>query len=260
MPLKQLVLTCLAQLFLTCLAGPALAEQVAFFLRDDSSAQAQPLVPIRQPAAQDITTGRAASLFSGQSGTSFFAPAAPKPRDQSQPRSSEPVAALALPRNAGQVERLRHLIAQAEAGRHGYDAVVYAARIKPPKRPTAMTVQEIYDWIAATPGQHHAIGRYQFIPSTLRRLVKKLNVPVTSRFSTQLQDRLANQLLSEAGLHALQRGELSRKGFMNNIARIWAGLPNSTGKSHYAGTAGNKATMSWSRFEREMKAIFPGPA
>ena len=64
--------------------------------------------------------------------------------------------------------KLRSLIALAEAGAAGYDAVQYAARIKPPKRPTQMTLADIIRWIEDTPGQHHAIGRYQIIPSTLR--------------------------------------------------------------------------------------------
>ena len=37
-----------------------------------------------------------------------------------------------------------------------------------------MTLDEIFAWIAATPGQPHAIGRYQFIPDTLRMLVNRL--------------------------------------------------------------------------------------
>jgi hypothetical protein len=45
---------------------------------------------------------------------------------------------------------------------------------------------------------------------------------------------------------------------MNNLAKIWAGLPNSTGKSHYHGYAGNQATMTWARFDAEMAMIFPG--
>jgi hypothetical protein len=34
-----------------------------------------------------------------------------------------------------------------------------------------MTIEQIYAWIKAILGQPHAIGRYQFIPATLRRLV-----------------------------------------------------------------------------------------
>ncbi|WP_338023233.1 hypothetical protein [Aliiroseovarius subalbicans] len=123
-----------------------------------------------------------------------------------------------------------------------------------------MKVQDIYDWISATPGQPHAIGRYQFIPATLKRLVTKLGVGVDEVFSPRLQDRLGDTLLLEAGLAAFRQGRMTRHVFMNNMAKIWAGLPNSSGKSHYDGYAGNKATMTWARFDREMARIFPTPA
>lgn len=170
------------------------------------------------------------------------------------------VQAVAMgPRFAGPaVEGLRHLIGQAESRHRRYDAVQHGARIPPEKPPTQMTLAEIFDWIDRTPGQPHAIGRYQFIPDTLRRVVARVGAPPDARFTPQLQDRLADVLLAEAGLNAMKSGQMDRVTFMNNLARIWAGLPNSTGRSHYHGYAGNKATMSWARFEAEMKRIFPG--
>ena len=44
---------------------------------------------------------------------------------------------------------------------------------------------------------------------------------------------------------------------MHNLARIWAGLPTASGRSHYHGHAGNRATMTWARFESAMAPIFP---
>ena len=152
---------------------------------------------------------------------------------------------------------LRDLIASAEAGKSGYDAVQYGARIRPGKRPTEMTIGEIYQWIDATPGQPHAIGRYQFIPPTLRRLVRALDLPENTRFSPLVQDKLGDLLLEEAGLSAFQAGDMYQTEFMNNLAKIWAGFPNSSGRSHYHGYAGNKATMTWSQFQSAMDRIFP---
>ncbi|MEO1307036.1 MAG: hypothetical protein AAFV38_03680, partial [Pseudomonadota bacterium] len=102
----------------------------------------------------------------------------------------------------------------------------------------------------------HAIGRYQFIPDTLSYLVAKLGLPHSARFTPAVQDRLAYLLLEQAGLTAFQNGEIGRHRFMNGLAKIWAGLPNSTGKSHYHGYAGNKATMSWAYFDAQMAQIF----
>lgn len=220
--------------------------------------QGQPLIQARTTAPESSAPMTQASLFIGQSGTSLLAPyparerrrpvAAPAPRPlQPGPRRANTAAGQVL-----------DLIAEAEAGRAGYDAVQHGARVRPAKLPTQMTLQEVYDWIAATPGQPHAIGRYQFIPSTLKRLVAIIGAQPTDQFSPALQDRLADQLLAEAGLAQFQAGELPRHAFMNNLAKIWAGLPNSTGKSHYHGYAGNRATMTWAHFDTQMARIFAG--
>lgn len=39
-----------------------------------------------------------------------------------------------------------------------------------------MTIGENLAWIEATPNQHHAVGRYQVIPKTLRRQSKRSTV------------------------------------------------------------------------------------
>ncbi len=155
------------------------------------------------------------------------------------------------------VQVIRALIQEAESRRDGYDAVQHGARVKPGKRPTQMTLAEIFAWIDATPGQPHAIGRYQFIPATLRRVAEKAGVQAGQRFSPAVQDQLADVLLAEAGFNRFRSGALGRTAFMNNLAKIWAGLPNSTGKSHYDGYAGNKAAVTWDRFDAVMRQVAP---
>lgn len=149
------------------------------------------------------------------------------------------------------------MIESAESRRDGYNAVQHGAKIKPAKMPTRMNLGEIDAWIDNTPGQPHAIGRYQFIPDTLRRLTKRLALPAQTPFSPGIQDRLADILLAEAGLAKLFSGKIERADFMHNLAKIWAGLPLPNGKSYYDGHAGNKASISWATFEREMRRIFP---
>ncbi|MEP2921740.1 MAG: hypothetical protein ABJP06_13535 [Sulfitobacter sp.] len=189
----------------------------------------------------------AASLFVGRQGGSLFEAYAPR---------TAPIRGTARGLQSNAVHVIRQIIEQAESRRDGYDAVQHGARIKPARKPTQMTVAEIYEWIEATPGQPHAIGRYQFIPMTLRRVMKKVGAHPSQRFSPALQDQLADVLLAEAGYHEIKAGRLSRRAFMNNLAKIWAGLPNDTGRSHYAGYAGNKASMSWERFDAQMAQVF----
>ncbi len=204
-----------------------------------------------QPAPEAGAGPNSPSTFIGAGADGLFAPWPDRALGQ------RPVRAPHLDPGGTAVARLLSLIASVEAGPAGYDAVQHGARIRPPGPPTSLSLKQIDDWIRATPGQPHAIGRYQFIPPTFRRLVRHLNLPAETRFSPQVQDRMADVLLQEAGFDRFQRGDLSQTAFMNNLARIWAGLPNSSGRSHYHGYAGNRAGISWTRFQAEMARIFP---
>ena len=215
-----------------------------------------PFISVRAEAPDLAPARGGSSLFAGQVSGSLFAPLPPREARLSRFRDLGGAAIAALGPNATYIERLRHLIGLAEAGRDGYDAINHGARRLPARRPTEMTLGEIYAWIEATPGQPHAIGRFQFIPSTLKRLARQIGAGAHERFSPALQDRLADELFAEAGLLAYREGLMGRTRFMNNLAKIWAGLPNSSGQSHYHGYAGNQATMTWAHFEAEIARIF----
>jgi hypothetical protein len=120
-----------------------------------------------------------------------------------------------------------------------------------------MTLGEIYRWIDDTLGQPHAIGRYQFIPTTLRRVSRVRRFGLETQFSPGVQDALALVLLEDAGLSQFQAASLGRRQFMHNLARIWAGLPLPNGRSYYKGHAGNSAAMSWVAFDSGMARIWP---
>ncbi|MFD1344368.1 hypothetical protein [Litorisediminicola beolgyonensis] len=156
----------------------------------------------------------------------------------------------------GRTGQLLDLIAFAEAGKHQYDAIHMSARNRPRARPTELTLQEIMRWIRATPGQHHAIGRYQFIPSTLATLTRRAQLGPDTRFHPGVQDKLASYLLNDAGYAQFLAGRIGIDRFMDNLAKIWAGLPTRTGRSHYHGYAGNRATISRGFFSGEMRKIF----
>ena len=158
--------------------------------------------------------------------------------------------------NSSRLDQLLDLITTAEAGQAGYDAVHMAARIRPPARPTQMTLAEIFAWIEATPGQPHAIGRYQFIPSTLARLTASEGLSEGERFTPALQSRLAKVLIQDAGYRAFEAGQMGRSEMMDRLAAIWAGLPLENGRSVYHGFAGNRATISRAKFVSGMEAIY----
>lgn len=154
------------------------------------------------------------------------------------------------------VEQLFALIAFAEAPGGRYDAIHHGAKVKPGKKPSQMTLAEIYAWIDRTPGQPHAIGNFQIIPSTLLNLQKRLGLPDGTRFSRETQNRMAVLLISDAGYQKFASGRMSRSAFMDNLARIWAGLPLASGKSAYHGYAGNRATITRAFYGEQMKRIF----
>ncbi len=226
---------------------------IIFLLTGLARADVAPLVARAAPlidgsiGASGPGTG---SLFAGTRDGSLFAPFPVRTR-------SDPAGPSGPIGQSGQVALLFNLIARAEAGAAGYDAYNRGARIPPPRAPSQMTLGEIYAWITATPGQPHAIGRYQFIPDTLRRVARIRGYGPEVRFSAEVQDSLATVLLNEAGLQSFEGGTLGRRDFMHNLARIWAGLPLPNGRSYYEGYAGNRATMSWADFNGGMAAIWP---
>ena len=158
---------------------------------------------------------------------------------------------------ATKLDQLFSLIASVEAPNKQYNAVHLEAKVLPPALPSRLSIQEVIEWIAATPGQHHAIGRYQIIPDTFAYLIEAENIQPTALFDQEMQDRMAERLLKDAGWTKFQRGELSLGAFMDRIARVWAGFPMENGQSAYEGVAGNRAVISRKRFKEAMSAIFP---
>jgi hypothetical protein len=223
------------------LLWPALAASATGEARPLAVDAVAPLLP-QVPGMQ---RARSASLFVAPGEGGVLAPGAAR-------RAPAPAG-----RPGRDVAQLLDLIARAEAGAAGYDAVQHGARIPPPRAPTRMTLGEIRDWIAETPGQPHAIGRYQFIPPTLERVARLRGYGSDVRFTARVQDDLALVLLEEAGLAGFRAGQIDRRSFMAALARIWAGLPLPNGRSYYHGHAGNRATMSWAEFDAGMARIWP---
>jgi len=178
------------------------------------------------------------------------------PFERSKPGAErQPYSKWHLNAQSNSIDQLLDLIAFAEAGSKQYNAVHMSAQVLPLAPPTRLTISEIYEWISATPKQHHAIGRYQFIPSTLRSLVRRAGLSKHETFSQTTQDRLARILLRDAGFNKVKAGTLSRERFMDNLAGIWAGLPLKSGHSRYRGIAGNRATISRVFFEAQIRNI-----
>ncbi len=149
-----------------------------------------------------------------------------------------------LPAKASQAHKTTDLltfIRHIEAG-GGYDAFEHRISVPPPKRLTAMRVDEVLAWqtrVRAAGNPSTAAGGYQIIRQTLNRMVKNGTVSGTALFNADTQDRLARSLIGECGSSA------QRVRFANCLAGIWAALPlvsgPNRGRSAHHGIAGNRA-------------------
>ena len=127
--------------------------------------------------------------------------------------------------------------------RGSYDRYYSGIKVPPPKPLTQLTVGEVLTWQKSLRGSKStASGAYQFIRPTLERLVRKYRISRSQLFDDQLQDQLAQLLISECPHRNLPKDNLR---FGNCLATIWAALPvlsgAKKGQSHYQGVAGNRA-------------------
>ena len=116
---------------------------------------------------------------------------------------------------------------------------------------TAMTVGEVLAWQKQFVQQGNpssAVGRYQFIDSTLLGLVRELKIDENAKFDEALQDRLAVALLERRGVREYVDNKISREAFAHSLSKEWAALPKAIGdnpeSSYYAGDGLNKAQIS----------------
>lgn len=116
---------------------------------------------------------------------------------------------------------------------------------------TSMTVGEVLIWqkqFVEQGSPSSAVGRYQFINSTLRGLMNELGIDESVNFDAPLQDRLAVALLERRGIRDYVDNKISREVFAHNLSKEWAALPRAIGdnpeQSYYAGDGLNKAQLS----------------
>jgi conjugal transfer mating pair stabilization protein TraG len=116
---------------------------------------------------------------------------------------------------------------------------------------TSMTVNEVLAWqkqFVEQGNQSSAVGRYQFIDSTLQGLVRELKIDGNMKFDEALQDRLAVALLERRGIRDYVDNKMSREEFAHSLSKEWAALPKAIGEnpeqSYYASDGLNKAQLS----------------
>lgn len=112
---------------------------------------------------------------------------------------------------------------------------------------TNMTIGEVLDWQGGGEWRRlgagsSAVGKYQFIESTLREVVRGSGIDMNTKFSPAVQDQLIqHRLMSKRGMQKFLDGETTAEQFLDNgLALEFAGLKKTNGRGHYDGDGLNK--------------------
>jgi len=164
---------------------------------------------------------------------------------------------------AANLAAVRELIGRAES-KGDYNVMVGGKKADL----TNMTLEQILDLQKTMTRKNGfestALGKYQITNDTLRDLIRKTGSdPKTTKFDEAMQDRLADELIVYRGhYNKYAAGAISKDKFLNNLSKIWAGLPkDASGKSYYDKVGSNKATVGYEDAIKSFKVggISKGP-
>ncbi len=139
---------------------------------------------------------------------------------------------------------IRGGVPEHKSGEAGGNYNAYFGHVKSSADFSVMTLDEVYAFqedMLKTDPRSSAIGGYQFLRRTLQGLQKALSLPGSARFTPELQDRMAVELMIGRGYTAWWRGAMEDSEFAHNLAAEWASLPDplNGGKSKYDGDGVN---------------------
>lgn len=103
----------------------------------------------------------------------------------------------------------------------------------------------------------YAVGRYQFIPSTLLFAVDASLVDTSDRFDQETQDQLMAALVAYKRpyiLGYLQGSHDDLSGALDDLAKEWASVEYRNGKSYYS-AGGNRAKISRAEASTVLRTI-----
>lgn len=78
-----------------------------------------------------------------------------------------------------------------------------------------------------------ALGRYQIVRTTLRKIKAAMKLPGTTLFDSNTQDQMARYLLWGRGIDQFIAGKKSEDAMMVSLAQEWASWPKPNGKGYY---------------------------
>lgn len=93
----------------------------------------------------------------------------------------------------------------------------------------------------------YAVGRYQFIPKTLRFAVRMSDVQLKDKFTAENQDKLMAALImyKRPAIGAYLRGDHGYVGWaLDELAKEWASVEYRNGRGYYDHIGGNRAHIT----------------
>ncbi|MBD9542221.1 hypothetical protein IB276_22510 [Ensifer sp. ENS04] len=97
-----------------------------------------------------------------------------------------------------------------------------------------------------------ALGRYQIVRTTLRKIRAQLDLPGTTLFDKDIQDRMGVHLLRGRGIDKWLSGVISESVLINNLAQEWASLPTTKGTGYYDG---QRSSVTVAEVKKALDAI-----
>jgi DNA-binding protein YbaB len=155
---------------------------------------------------------------------------------------------------------LRTAIVSKEGGAQGYNAANRGSAGDTPggvPNLTSMTIQEVLNLYNT--GGYNVLGGYQFKRTTLQGLLKDTGIPLTSKFTPEVQDQLfesyftngSNNRKRLSGYVSGQNNDL--RGALEDLSLEFAAVRSLNGRGQYDGTAGNRATLDAAQLLRQMR-------
>jgi len=129
-----------------------------------------------------------------------------------------------------------------------------------------MTINEVLryqsNWRSWPRAASSALGRYQYIQGTLEWISGLMGVNKnTQKFDEDFQDRLCiYDMRYRCKLDDWLAGRIESEEFANELAQVWAAIPNSSNRSQYAGVANNRRGLDYSNAVAQLDRIRQGVA
>ena len=106
-----------------------------------------------------------------------------------------------------------------------------------------------------------AVGRYQFIQSTLGKTAQQLGMdPTTTKMTPEVQDQLASHLLKQRGAEKFLNGQMGEREFRGQLSREWASIGDPEKKKNHTSRApmASTATITNTRSGAVSRSGSPG--